>query len=98
MVALGFFVCVPDLEAELIRALGVAAVEQVVAAEDELGSLRTFQKQPAQRGRAPEAQLRRFMGTRSGRKIRYGRLLVEALDLHSVPVPLQAVLDHVRAA
>jgi hypothetical protein len=35
------------------------------------------------------------MGTRSGRKVRYGRLLVEALDLNRVPRPLDGVLDHV---
>ena len=63
--------CVADLEDELIRALGAAAVEQVVAAQGELGSFRTFQKQPAWRGRAIEEQLRRFMGTYGGRKIRY---------------------------
>jgi hypothetical protein len=93
--ASGFFVCVADLEDELIRALGVTAVEQVVASQGELGSLRTFQKQPAQRGRAPHAQLRRFMGTRSGRKIHYARVLVEALDLDRVPYPLDGVLAHV---
>jgi hypothetical protein len=60
-----------------------------------MGSFRTFQRQPAQRGRPVEAQLRRFMGTRSGRKVRYGRLLVEALDLTRVPRPLDGVLDHV---
>jgi hypothetical protein len=42
-----------------------------------------------------EAQLRRFIGTRSGRKIRYGRLLVEALDLAEVPRPLDRVLASV---
>jgi hypothetical protein len=35
------------------------------------------------------------MGTRSGRKIRYGRLLVEALDLDHVPRPLDGVLAHI---
>jgi hypothetical protein len=39
--------------------------------------------------------MRRFIGTRSGRKIRYGRLLVDALDLTRVPRPLQRVLSHV---
>jgi hypothetical protein len=71
-------------------------VQRVVAAQGELGSFRTFQRQPAQRGRTPEQQLRRFMGTRSGRKIRYGRLLVEALDLAAVPRPLERVLAHAR--
>jgi hypothetical protein len=94
----GVFVCDADLEDELIRALGVTAVENLVEAEGELRSLRTFQKQEAQQGRTPEAQLRRFLGTRSGRKIRYGRLLVEALDLDAVPRPLAGVLAHVTRA
>ncbi|MGH2686127.1 MAG: TOPRIM nucleotidyl transferase/hydrolase domain-containing protein [Actinomycetota bacterium] len=95
MESLGFYVCDEDLEDELIRALLVAAVVEVIAAEGELGSLRRLQKQPAQRGRSPEAQLRRFMGTRSGRKQRYARLLVDALDLGRVPRVLDGVLGHV---
>jgi hypothetical protein len=91
--ALGFYVCTDDLEDELIRALGPAAVRRVVEKQGELASLRTFQKQPAQQGRTIEEQLHRFMGTRSGRKIRYGRLLVEALDLGYVPRPLNGVLE-----
>lgn len=93
--ALGFFACDPDLEAELIRAVGNAAVEQILDAEGELESFRRFQAQPAQRGRAQLAQLHRFMGTRAGRKIRYGRLLVEAVDLGRVPHALNGVLAHV---
>jgi hypothetical protein len=34
------------------------------------------------------------MGTRGGRKIRYARLLVNALDLERVPRPLDRVLAH----
>jgi hypothetical protein len=92
---LGFYVCVADLEDELIRALGVASVEQVVDAQGELGSFRTLQKQPAWRGRAAEEQLRRFLGSGGGRKIRYARLLVEALDLDHVPRPLDLLLARV---
>jgi hypothetical protein len=95
MEALGFYVCVADLEDELIRALGVAAVERVVEAQGELGSFRTFQRQPAQRERTTDQQLRRFMGTRAGRKFLYARLLVEALDLTQVPRPLDRILSHV---
>ena len=95
MESLGFYVCVEDLEDELIRSIGAAAVEQVIDAEGELRSFRTFQKQAAQQGRSSEAQLRRFMGTQGGRKIRYARLLVDALDLTSVPRPLDDVLAHV---
>jgi hypothetical protein len=92
---LGFFVCVTDLEDELIRALGAEAVEDVIAAQGELRALRTLQKQNAQQGRTVEAQLRRFMGSKGGRKIRYARLLVDALDLTNVPRPLERVLAHV---
>jgi hypothetical protein len=95
MEALGFYVCVADLEDELIRALGAASVEQVVDAQGELGSFRTLQKQPAWQGRPVEEQLRRFMGSGGRRKIRYARLLVDALDLSQVPRPLDLVLAHV---
>jgi hypothetical protein len=96
MEALGFYVCVEDLEDELIRALGVAAVEDVVAANGDLRSFRTLQKQPGWRGRPGAEQLRRFMGSGGSRKIRYGALLVEALDLDRMPRPLDGVLAHVR--
>jgi hypothetical protein len=95
MERLGFYVCIADLEDELIRALGAASVEQVVDAQGELGSFRTLQKQPAWQGRTTEEQLRRFMGSGGSRKIRYARLLVEALDLSQVPRPLDLALAHV---
>jgi hypothetical protein len=95
MEAFGFYVCVKDLEDELIRSLGAGAVEGVIEAQGELGSFRTFQNQPAWRGRAVEDQLRRFMGTQSGRKIQSAATLVDALDLTRVPRPLDRVLAHV---
>jgi Overcoming lysogenization defect protein-like, TOPRIM domain len=95
MERLGFYVCVADLEDELIRCLGAVAVEQVVDAQGDLDSFRTLQKQRAWRGRATEEQLRRFMGSGGSRKIRYARLLVGALDLTRVPRPLDRVLAHV---
>jgi len=94
MEQLGFFVCVEDLEDELIRAHGAAAVELVVEAEGDLGSFRTLQKQPEWRERPVEEQLRRFMGSGGSRKIRYARLLVDALDLDRIPRPLDRVLAH----
>src|SRR6266536_4186306 len=41
MESLGFYVCVADLEDELIRSLGAGSVEQIVDAQGELGSFRT---------------------------------------------------------
>ncbi|WP_432136619.1 MULTISPECIES: TOPRIM nucleotidyl transferase/hydrolase domain-containing protein [unclassified Streptomyces] len=87
-----FFVCVSDLEDELVRALGVPRVEEVVRAEGDLQAWQTFLRQPAQRGRTPQQQMRRFLGTKKGRKIRYGHLLVDALDTAGVPAPLGDLL------
>jgi hypothetical protein len=95
MERLGFYVCVADLEEELIRALGASAVEQVLEAHGDLGPFRTLQKQPAWQGRPLEQQLRRFMGSGGRRKIRYARFLVEALDPSQLPRPLDLLLAHV---
>jgi hypothetical protein len=92
MESLGFYVCVCDLEDELIRAVGTAGVERVLAAEKDLARFRLFQNQPAQRGRAVERQLRRFMGTTSGRKARYARALVCAVEADRIPRPLDLLL------
>ncbi|MDQ6709632.1 MAG: ATP-dependent endonuclease [Candidatus Dormibacteraeota bacterium] len=91
---LGFYVCVDDLEDELIRSLGAAVVEQVIEVQGELRPFRTFQRQPAQQGRPIEKQLRRFMGTHAGRKAQYARALVDAMDLRRVPPPLDRLLAY----
>jgi hypothetical protein len=91
---LGFFVCVDDLEDELIRALGTDRVVQVIEANGDLRSWQILQRQPAQQGRGTQQQLRRFMGTTSGRKIAYGRHLVEALDAYHVLRPLDLLLAY----
>ena len=95
MERLGFYVCVADLEDELIRALGVAAVERVIEAQRELEAFRTFQREPQWRARTSEEQLGRFLGTHRGRKIQSAALLVDALDLTRVPRPLDGVLTYV---
>jgi hypothetical protein len=90
--ALGFFCCDLDLEDELIRALGAERVVAVVAEQGDEQPLRTLQHQAVWRDRPVEAQLRRFMGSGARRKIRYGRLLVEALEPGQVPRPLDGLL------
>ena len=90
-----FFACVEDLEAELIRAAGIAGVEQVIRANGDGRALDTFRRQPDQRDRAPERQVRRFLGTMSGRKSHYGRAIVEALPPSALPAPLEALLTAV---
>jgi hypothetical protein len=95
MEQLGFYVCVADLEEELIRALGAVIVEQLLDAQGELEAFRTFQHQPEWRGRTTEDQLRRFFGTKGGRKIQSAAVLVGALDLNRVPRPLDRVLEDI---
>ncbi|MFD3727542.1 TOPRIM nucleotidyl transferase/hydrolase domain-containing protein [Streptomyces sp. NPDC058671] len=87
----GFLVCAADLEDELIRSLGTARVEEIIEAEGDLRAWQTFLHQPAQHGRPRHRQLRRFLGTKKGRKIRYGLLLVESLTPSQVPAPLDAL-------
>ncbi|MEU4679152.1 TOPRIM nucleotidyl transferase/hydrolase domain-containing protein [Micromonospora sp. NPDC023737] len=95
MERLGFYVCVKDLEDELIRALGAAEVEALFDSQGDLRSFRSFQSQPAWRGRQPEAQLWRFLRSSSRRNQRYSRLLVElAVAQDRLPRPLDALLTH----
>jgi hypothetical protein len=88
----GVYVCVADLEDELIRALGPISVLELLEANGHLHSFGTFQKQPAWRGRPIDAQLRRFLASSDRRKLRYALLIVEALEPARVPRPLDGVL------
>jgi hypothetical protein len=92
---LGFYACDANLEDELTRALGPAAMEELLEAQGELSAFRTYQKQPAHREEAIETQLRGFLWNR---KLKYGVLIVDALDLDRTPRPLAGVLAHALAA
>jgi hypothetical protein len=85
------YVCVQDLEDELIRALGPERVQEVVAAQGELETFRNFQNQLHWRGRPVERQLRRWLQN-GGRQHRYPPLLVEAMEPEETPRPLADVL------
>jgi hypothetical protein len=86
------YVCVDDLEDELIRAAGVERVLEVFAAHGDLGRFGKIQRQPAWRGRDEVAQLRRFLGAGARRKLRYARLLTEAIEPDHAPPPLATLL------
>ena len=92
MERLGFFVCDDDLEDELIRASGRGAIEALLVSQEDFGSFRTLQAQPAWRDESFEAQMRRWLGAGARRKLRYARLLVLSLPLDRIPRPLDAVL------
>ncbi|HET7354362.1 MAG TPA: TOPRIM nucleotidyl transferase/hydrolase domain-containing protein [Gaiellaceae bacterium] len=85
------YVCEADLEDELIRALGAERVQDVVAAQGELETFRSFQNQVFWRGRPVERQLRRWLQN-GGRYLRYPPLLVEAMEQNEIPRPLADVL------
>lgn len=87
---LGFYVCVIDLEDELVRALGAAAIVSLMESQGHLRRFRSFQNQPAQRHKTIEAQIWRWLGNH---KIRYAPLMVDALDPDRMPRPLLGVLD-----
>ena len=91
----GFFVCDPDLEGELIRAVGAEGVLEVIAEQEE--DARRFaklQQMPEWRGRPVEDQLRRWFGSGGSRKVRYAALLVGACPMEQMPRPLVSVLEH----
>jgi hypothetical protein len=92
---LGFFVCVEDLEDELIRATGASGIEALADRQGDLGSFRSLQRQPEWRDQTAEAQLRRFLGSGATRKLRYAQLLAGAVDLNRLPHPLGALLSRV---
>ena len=93
--ASGFFACDPDLEGELVRALGAERMLELVESRGQLGAFSTYRKQPAQRQKPLDAQLHGWL---HNWKIRYAAPLVEALDLGRVPRPLDGVLEAVSGS
>jgi len=98
MAGQGFFVCDPDLEGELLTALGVETVERVLKREGERELFTRFQQQPAQRRHPTLAQMHRFAGTRSGQKVRLAAAMAQALEPDDVPRPLHNLLQFVSPA
>ena len=90
----GFFACDPDLEGELVRALGVDRMLELVEERGQTSAFATYRKQPDKRERPLEEQLHGWL---HNWKVRYAGALVDALDLDRVPPPLDAVLAHVVA-
>jgi hypothetical protein len=82
------YVCLPDLEGELIRALGVERMLEII----DRNSFATMRREPAQRDRPIELQLHRWLRSSSSRYHRYLPVLADALDLDRVPAPLLEVL------
>jgi hypothetical protein len=84
-----FYACDPDLEGELVRALGAERMLRLVEERGHLAAFRTYQRQPGKRALSLDAQLHGWL---HNWKVRYAAALVEALDLDRVPSPLDGVL------
>jgi hypothetical protein len=82
------YVCVPDLEGELIRAIGLERVLAIVDA----GAFAKMRRQPAHRETPVEKALHRWLRSSSSRFHRYLPVLTEAVDLDRIPAPLLGVL------
>ena len=92
MNAAGFYVCDPDLEAELVTALGEAATEAMIASAGDGAKFAAYAGQPQ------NAQLTRFeqlVGFMKKPKTKWAPRLVDELDAGSLPTPLKEVLSHV---
>lgn len=98
LAALGFFVCVRDLEDELLRAVGADAAEAALSELGELTRFRTFQRQPQWRDRARHEQLHRFAGSGSGRKLALAERLARQLTPATTPRPLGRLVDRIVSA
>jgi hypothetical protein len=82
------YVCVPDLEGELIRAIGIERVLELVDAD----AFAKMRRQPAHRETPVEKALHRWLRSSSSRFHRYLPVLVDADQLDRVPAPLLGVL------
>ncbi len=91
------FVCERDLEDELIRAVGPESVIGLLDGLGDLGRFLTFQDQPEWRGQPLHEQLRRFAGTRSGRKAAFAGRLADELGDDAMPAPLSGLLEWLQS-
>ena len=94
----GFFACRRDLEDELVRALGVLAVTELLESRGDLPGFRSFQGQDAHRGDEAGEQLRRFIGANGARKRTYAAAMAETAPLEAIPEPLEGLLSWIWSA
>ncbi|WP_017935996.1 TOPRIM nucleotidyl transferase/hydrolase domain-containing protein [Nocardioides sp. Iso805N] len=94
----GFFACRRDLEEELVRALGVAAVTELLEGKGDLSGFRAFQNQDAHRADEAAEQLRRFIGANGGRKRTYAAAMADVVPLEAIPEPLEGLLSWIWSA
>ncbi|HXA29333.1 MAG TPA: AAA family ATPase [Candidatus Angelobacter sp.] len=89
----GFYVCTPDLEGELVTALGAAATEALIDTHGEKPGYERFAQQPSNRGKTASELLAAFARTN---KVFWAPIFVDALDLNQRrPRPLFELIRYV---
>lgn len=87
--AQGFYVCDPDLEAELLSALGTSTTQQIIIANEAEGSYSSFANQQVNQGKS-EAEIQLAFFRRE--KVRWAPLFSAEIDGASVPSPIAELL------
>ena len=87
-----FFVCDADLEDESDSGARCREGRGDPCRAGVISRRSAFFNSSPRNGKSDHARLRRFMGTRGGRKIHYAPLLVAALDLAALPRPLAGLV------
>jgi hypothetical protein len=87
------FACDADLEDELVRALGIPRVVELITQAGDRTPWETLRHQPFHRERGEAAVMRRFFGTTSGRKAKYAEILAGALTPAQAPAPMLGALS-----
>ncbi len=85
----GFYVCEPDLESELVAALGSTGVNQVIAEQSAEGTYNSFANQPSN---SDKSEVEIQVSFCKLDKVRWAPLLSSALAPTSVPSPIAGVL------
>lgn len=94
----GFFACRPDLELELVRAIGAAGMTPLLERAGELKTFRSFQDQPKYRDAEPLEQLRRYIGANGARKAKFATIMAEDVEFDAVPEPLASLVNWIWGA
>jgi hypothetical protein len=92
MNAAGFYVCDPDLEAELLGGLDSNRVAAVIAADGGQGLFDSYANQPAHQGRSTE-ELQLGFVQKPKAKIRWAPLIAAEMGPEEVPAPLRSLLE-----
>lgn len=94
----GFFACCPDLELELVGAVGHVETAALLDTHGDLKTFRNFQDQPKYKDAEVTEQLRRYIGANGARKAKYAAIMAEAVDFEAMPEPLQGLVNWIWSA